>query len=361
MDIAQLDKNMALSRSIDAPDVVWYSPKADPFAIDGLYAPRAEGVYRRMPESVASRVSPGVEKLALCTAGGRVRFKTDSQYVALHAEMADICRMDHMAFTGIFGFDIYLRRGGEYVYLDTFRPPVNLSAGYEALCRLPGGECELMINMPLYNGVDKLAIGLQSGARVAEPGPYRYAKPVVYYGSSITQGGCASRPGNSYQAMITRALDCDHINLGFSGNAKAEPEMIDYLAGLEMSVFVCDYDHNAPSADHLAATHMKMYDTFRAAQPDTPYIMVTMPDVDKKDLLPFIMPDFSRRREIIYATYDHALKLGDKRVTFIDGRTLFAGLQRGDCTVDGSHPNDLGFYRMAQVIGAEVKRWLEVI
>ena len=162
--------------------------------------------------------------------------------------------------------------------------------------------------------------------------------------------------------MISRALDCDHINLGFSGNAKGEKAMAEYLAGLDMSVFVCDYDHNATNAAYLAATYEPLYDTFRASHPDTPYIMVSLPDVDRKELLPAvgtIAPEAGLRRQIIYAAYNRAVKLGDKHVSFIDGRTLFAGLQRGDCTVDGTHPNDLGFFRMAQVIGAEVKHWLE--
>ena len=110
-----------------------------------------------------------------------------------------------------------------------------------------------VINFPLYTDVCELYLGLEESAKVEAAPDYEIKVPVVYYGSSITQGGCASRPGTSYQAIISRRLNCDYVNLGFSGNAKGEPAIAEYIAGLEMSVFVYDYDHNAPNPEHLAA------------------------------------------------------------------------------------------------------------
>ena len=136
--------------------------------------------------------------------------------------------------------------------MKTFVPKVKIADGYESVIDL--GETkmrQITINFPLYSAVSSLEIGLQETAVVESPTPYRVETPVVFYGSSITQGGCASRPGNCYTAVLSRRLDFDHVNLGFSGSGKAEQEMADYIAGLDMSVFVYDYDHNAPNLAHL--------------------------------------------------------------------------------------------------------------
>ena len=138
--IDQLDRNMAIATRVEEPDIIWRNAGEAPFRICGLYEPQAEGPFRRMPENVAKRVSEGVAQLALNTAGGRVRFRTDSPYVAIHAEMNSVCRMDHMAFTGIFGFDLYGRKGGEEVYLGTFRPPVDLQTATNPKLRSRTGE-----------------------------------------------------------------------------------------------------------------------------------------------------------------------------------------------------------------------------
>ncbi len=183
--------------------------------------------------------------------------------------------------------------------------------------------------------------------------PYRNEKPVVYYGSSITQGGCACRPGNAYQAMIGRKYNLDHINLGFSGSAKGEPEMAEHIASLEMEAFVCDYDHNAPSLEHLQNTLPEFYRIIREKHPDLPVIFVTKPDI-------LLRPDWCKeRRDYIFSVYEEAKAKGEN-VYFIPGEELFAGENWDDCTVDRCHPNDLGFFRMAQRIGAELKKALNL-
>ena len=131
-----------------------------------------------------------------------------------------------------------------------------------------GKEHTFTINFPLYHDVYELYVGLKEGSTILKAPDYSVKVPMVFYGSSVTQGGCASRPGTCYQAYLSRWFDADYINLGFSGNGKAEDEMIEYLAGLEMAAFVSDYDHNAPNAEHLLKTHEKLYREIRKKHPD---------------------------------------------------------------------------------------------
>ena len=176
-------------------------------------------------------------------------------------------------------------------------------------------------------------------------------KPVVYYGSSITQGGCASRPGNAYTAAVARRFNANHINLGFSGNALGEMEMAEYIADISMSAFVFDYDHNAPTLEHLENTHKPMFDIIRKSNPNLPIVMLTRPKYKT-----WWYED--KCRDIIKATYDIARANGDENVYFIDGTTLMetAGFEG---TVDSAHPNDLGFSSMAKAVGDVLQKVLQ--
>ena len=202
-----------------------------------------------------------------------------------------------------------------------------------------------------YNDVVSLEIDLREGSVLTGGVMYADIKPVVYYGSSITQGSCASGPGNAYQNIISALRNIDHINLGFSGSARGEDAIVDYMAGLDMSVFVCDYDHNAPTAEHLEAIHEKLYRKIREKNPDLPIIFITKPDI-------LNTRDAAHRREIIYKSYRKAYAENSRRTTYIDGSSLFPAAYRDYCTVDACHPNDIGFLCMAEVIGAEIDRML---
>ncbi len=352
MNIEKIDKNFVVETKIEREGIKFYDCRDEKFEIRGVIPPiDDEGIFLRMPEEVAKSVSNGVAWLNTNTAGGRVRFKTDSPYVAINVEIANPCKMSHMPFSGSMNLDLYEKRddGKEY-YLKSFISP---EPKYEQLYDFPVVRMrEVTLNMPLYSGIKKLYIGLSEDAVIEKCAPYSIEKPMVYYGSSVTQGGCASRPGNSYQGMISRRFDCDHINLGFSGNAKGEKEMAEYIAGLDMSIFIYDYDHNAPDADHLEATHKPMFDTVRKAHPELPIIMASRCDTN-------INSDTDRRYEIIKKTYDEAVATGDKNVYLIDGRTIMASIGACDGMVDGCHPNDLGFYAMAVKIGNLIENILK--
>ena len=348
MDISQIDKNFAVT-PINKTDIEWFDSRDARFAIYGVYFDEAEGAFVRMPREVAEATNDGVKALFLHTSGGRIRFTTNSPYIAVKAIVNKPGVYNNMPPMGNTGFGVY--SDGKFVgpivpnYPTMAKEEGNKSAVSGLATRFSNPACEehnIEIYMPLYNGVYSVYIGLKQGSKV-EPYHYTDKRRVMYYGSSITQGGCASHPGNDYAAMLSRMTDCDYLNLGFSGSARGEEVMRDYLAKQECDVFMLDYDHNAPNSEHLKNTHYAVYESVRRANPTIPIVMLSRPDFDNdKESVP--------RRDVIYASYEAARASGDENVYFIDGETLFEEDMRDACTVDGCHPNDLGFYRMAKVV-----------
>ena len=349
LDISTIDKNFLAGSVYEGDTLVWKSILEEPFEIRGLAAHEGE-TFCRLPVQLLSECSDGVKVLAYHTAGARVRFtlKNASRF-AVRCESLNSGSMSHMPLTGSAGVDIYIN--GEF--RQAIRPANDRGGYFEGETKKLPGTAHVEINLPLYNGIKRLFIGVEKDAGLSAPKPYRLNVPIVYYGSSITQGGCASRPGNSYQAHIMRWLNADHINLGFSGSAKGEEGMAKYISTLKMCAFVYDYDHNAPSIEHLKATHEPFFKIIRAAQPDLPVIFISRPDFEND------ADDSVRRFAVIEDTYRHALEAGDSNVYLLNGRKLFGTYDRDACTVDRSHPNDLGFYRMAKTIYPVLKQALK--
>lgn len=349
--LEEIDKNFKVETKLDKSDIKFYSVLQEPFSIHGLMY--ENGKFRRMPENVANGVSEWIGYLHSNTSGGRVRFKTNSSYVAISAKMCNIGKMDHFAITGSGGFDMYIRRNGEDKFTGTFRPSFDYEDGYESLFDFKSKEMrEITINFPLYSDVCALYIGLEESAEIESPTPYAYEKPIVYYGSSITQGGCASRPGNAYPSILSRKFNVDYINLGFSGSARGEQEIADYIASLDMQLFVYDYDHNAPNAEHLQNTHEKMFKTIRRAHPNLPVIMMTSTTMER------FFDSRKKRRDIIFQTYKNAREGGDENVYFWDGGKEFAPHEEFG-TVEGCHPNDYGFVAIAKSLENVIKEILK--
>ena len=321
-----------------------YNIQEEPFSVYGVFY--ENGKYRRMPEQIARTVSRGVYELHAHTAGGRIKFTTDSQFITIKAVVSGIEKLSHFTLNAIAGFDLHV--GKEEEYFDSFVPPFDLTGSYESIIHFDcAAEREITIHFPLYCCVEDLYIGLEEKATLKKSVGYKNSKPIVYYGSSITQGGCATRPGNAYENIVSRALNIDHINLGFSGHAKGEDKIAQYISSLDMSVFVYDYDHNAPSVKFLEETHQKMFQLIRKNNPDLPIILMSRPKyrLNKEDI---------QRLEVIKKTYNDAIAAGDKNVFLIDGPTLMQ-YAKNDGMVDIDHPNDLGFHSMAKVLVAQLQ------
>jgi len=327
-----------------------YEIPSEPFCVSGL-ATVEPGKFFRLPDEIIDRVNEGVAYHARQTAGACVRFATDSQVLGLSVRLRECPGWPHMALRGVAGCDIFV----DGKFCSAVGPGSVGELAYESNIYLPEGMHEVRISLPLFARVESIKISLDDGATVAAPAPYKYKKPVTFYGSSITNGACASIPANAYPTMLAMRLGFEVYNLGFSGSARGEDILAHYIASLDLAAFVYDYDHNAPNAEHLERTHERFFRIVREKQPNLPIIIISKPDFDSNP------KENAKRRDIIKRTYERAVAEGDNLVRFIDGESLFGFDEaRQHCTTDGCHPNDLGFSRMADVVMPVLEEMLDM-
>lgn len=363
MDITEIDKNFA-QNVIKENDVEWIDATDARFSLYGIYYDESEERYRRMPSSVAGQISPELDFLSMNTTGGRLRFITNSPYVAIKAVEPNCGIAGQATISNQCGFSLYKNNQFFYCFCPSltetlvnckekvvpswekdFNRSTEFVFGEISYLENEGKDSDINLFFPLYGGVSKLYIGIKQGSVIKKAKEYRYEAPIVFYGSSITQGGCASRPGNDYVGLISNLLNCNVENFGFSGNGKGEQVVAEYIAGLKMSAFVLDYDHNAPTVEYLENTHFAFYETVRKKNKDLPIIMITRPTPMTCELH---REDMKKRYAVIYNSYLRAKSEGDENVYFLDGRKLIKEDKYLSNTVDGSHPNDIGFYNIAK-------------
>ena len=347
--VERLDKNLKSNAVIAEKDCVFRDIRAfSEFDIYGLVNPKTTDEFHRVPLDVCDKIGAGMQYFGRNTAGGRVRFSTNSKYVALRVKMPEI-HLRNMNYAGSAGFDLYIDGEKDSKFYKMFIPPFAFDGVWQGIIYLPGGRKarNLTICFPLYCLVQKVEIGLQKSATLGHGKEYTYKKPIVFYGGSHVQGASANKPGNAVSHFVSRHFDVDFVNLGFSGNALGEVEMAEFIGSIDASLLVMEYDHNAPTVEYLKKTHYPFYETVRRMRPDMPIIMVSKHDYYICSYYVKSQKENVERRKTVIESYERALAAGDKNVYFIDGKDLLKGPNREDCTVDGVHPTDLGFYRMA--------------
>ena len=360
-DISQVDTHFQPA-PVEGAAFAFVDGQTPPIQTEGVLYEEGTG-YVRLDAATRQAAGEDLAYLARQTAGGRLRFRTHSPVIAVRVELVWAALMPHMPLTGSSGVDVYVGRGTRRTYVNSIYPRDAQSREYEGVANLRGGApdahhtplvdpqpdkegfIDVTVNLPLYNGVSRVEIGVQNGAELAPPTPYTAEKPFGVYGSSITQGGCASRPGTCYPAILGRWADAGHVNLGFSGNGMGQPVIADALARLPMSAFIMDYDYNAEDAAWLEKTHEAFFLRIRRAQPTLPVIFVTNPNPVREGV------KNAGRAAVIRRTLENARARGDDKVWMVDGALFYSsGPEADGCTVDFLHPNDLGFLRMAEGI-----------
>ncbi len=300
----------------------------------------------RMREEDSCKVSEAVHQLGIKSIGGRIRFRTNADAIIVKVTMLDGGMDIGSPEMCLGGVDVYTGTGPYAIYRG-FSVPTGGNDG-PGRWRIPlqsqpaVPEMQLVtINLPRER-LENVEIDFPDEAEVLPPVPYTMDGRILFYGSSITNGYCASRPGNTYPAMLSRWLDCDYMNWGFAGAARGELALAECIALREISAFIMEYDHNAPTAEHLATTHKPFYQVVRQAKPNIPIIIMSRPDFDSHKEQSKIY------RDIIQQTYLDACTQGDEHVYFLDGETVYGFMDRGACTVDTTHPSDLGFYKITE-------------
>ena len=359
-DAVRLDPNMRLSPGTPAEELVWRSPREEPFRISGFAWFHADGKYRRLPVAPSHPIRPEVDALANCTAGGQIRFRTDSTCLALRVELSAPAGMYHMPATGQCGFDCYIGEPGSQRYAATTRYDHKEKAYECVLLRFPKREMRTVtLNFPLYQGVEQVEIGLDPDARVAAPPPYRSDKRVILYGTSITQGGCASRPGMAYPNILSRRIPLEFINLGFSGNGRGEPEMARIIGEIpNPALLVLDYEANVGTPERMRETLPAFIRIYREAHPDVPILVLSRIRYARDDWEEETRMKREENLRIQRETVERFRRDGDGRVYFHDGSDLLGEADFFECTVDGVHPTDLGFMRMADRLKPILERLL---
>ena len=315
---------------------LWYDGRL--LLLEGKGWENTESYYDRLPAAAKDKVRPPVWDLSHDSAGMCLRFVTEATSIKIRWTLRKKnLAMPHMPATGVSGIDLYRRTDNRrWTFVQNGRPT---SVSNEASFRVaPGTEC--MLYLPLYNGVESIQIGVPKDKALSKPAesPGQQNKPIVFYGTSITQGGCASRPGMACTAIVRRQLDVPIINLGFSGNGKMEPEMADLLAELDPAVYVLDClwnMHPAEVSERVGPFVRKL----RAARPGTPILLVE--DSSVSNTTP------TEKGTILRRIYEDLKAEGITNLHFLSNRDMLG--TDGDGTVDGCHPNDVGMMRQATV------------
>jgi lysophospholipase L1-like esterase len=326
------------------------SPKID---VAGLpWFQENHGEFWRLPANSKDAFPKEVWNLSLDSTGGRIRFRTDSSTVALRLEWPHPSGMRNMHSFGQSGVDLYVRN----TYRGTAVPDKDAAPGkvYEHVYfkDQPRLMRDITIYLALYSPVKVLEIGLDKNTALEFATPFAVPAPVVFYGTSITQGGCASRPGMSYQAILGRRLNINHINLGFSGNGKGETAVARAVAEIDAAAFVLDFAQNNGDVDSLAQVYDPFIGILRDRHPDTPIVAIT-------PIYAASEATGSQRNEqmraLIRKVVSRRIAAGDSHLQLVEGTDLL-GPSRGDGLVDGTHPNDLGFQWMAEGLAERLRK-----
>jgi lysophospholipase L1-like esterase len=346
-NIEQLDQNFASPK--EEKELKYYDVQT--WKIEGKGWQETERFFDRLPAKAKGVVPDAVLALSHHSAGICVRFITDSNIIEAEWLLySDQVAMPHMPATGVSGLDLYVKDlNNKWRWTGSGRPYANDSRVQKGvLLNVTGAKIkkarEYMLYLPLYNGVDKITVGLESNAMLVTSPATSPCKPICFYGTSITQGGCASRPGMAYAAIIGRMLDKSIINLGFSGNGRAEKEMADLLAELDVSLYVIDCLPNIDA--NLVVERLETFiNTILEKTKDVPILVV--------DHIQYQESVISNERDKRWRSTSRAMhKIVKKIQEHTPHLFLFDTPKRllgsdGEATVDGTHPNDLGFVRMA--------------
>ncbi len=337
-----------------SPEIQWHDVRD--WGVEGKGFSDTESDFDRLPGRAKGVVREAVWGLSRHSAGMMVRFRTDATEIhADYAVTSENLAMPHMPATGVSGLDLYGQdTDGLWKWISVVMPATQ-QIKKALITGLAPGERNYAVYLPLYNGTQYLKIGVPAGNKF-EPIKPRSAKSIVFYGTSITHGACASRPGMPHPSILGRRLDCPVINLGFSGNGRMESTVGQFLVELNPAAYVIDCLPNMSAADVTERTG-PLIKQLRDAHPSVPIVLVEDRSYSGSWILLGQKQKNDTNRVALKAEYRKLLDAGTDHLYYIDGESLL-GADRED-TTDGSHPSDLGFYRHADAFEPVLRKILD--
>ena len=334
--------------------ITWHD--ATTWGVEGRILPDAERErwFDRFPIAAKETVTKNVWNLSRHSSGMMVRFKTNATSIRVHYKLlSGNLAMSHMPATGVSGIDLYARDNtGQWRWVQVTRP-ASQEVNVEIVKGLAPGEREYAAYLPLYNGVEFLKIGVDSESEFEGLAPRD--KPIVFYGTSITHGACASRPGMVHTAILGRRFDMPVVNLGFSGNGRMDKAVGDYLTQIDAAVYVIDCLPNMNSKS-VSEKCVPLVQQIRKAKPNTPIVLVE----DRRNTNSWILPARDQfhndNHAALKAAYNTLQAEGFINLFYISGDELYGTDAEG--ATDGSHANDLGFMRQANIFAPVLQQTL---
>lgn len=324
-----------------------------------------ESPYDRLPISYKEKVREPVWDLSKASAGITVRFHSNSTSINLKWTVLNDLDMSHMAATGIKGIDLYTKYNNKWRYVTTAGALVGLKTyqnksipadsinEYELIKNMTPEFREYKLFLPLYDGVTKLEVGIDSAASIEKATPSS-EKPIVFYGTSITQGGCASRPGMAHTNIISRKLDVDCINYGFSGNGRMETPIVELISEIDARFYVIECLQNMDS-EQVKERVKPLVDIIRTNHPHTPIVLVENMMYTMAFLNQTLETRLIEENTALKNEYEEIIKSGTQNIFYIKDNKEF--LVDNEGTVDGVHLTDLGFKRYADYLIENFKKF----
>jgi len=347
---------MAFTQNKDE-ELKFYAPWEKPFPLAGFYWFPEDKAFRRLALKTKEPMPERVEAIAWQTSGGMVKFKTNSSGIAVKVNLNPRPSYDHMTQMTQRGFDLYYGAPGEQHFIGCTRFPADADEYTSIITKDNSVKMrEYTLNFPLYGGVKELLIGLDKKAKIAPPTPWTDKRPIVIYGTSITQGGCASRPGSSWTNIVSRKLNRPIYNFGFDGNGKGEAVVAAELAQISNpAMFILDYEGNAQDA--IVTTLPPFLDILREKHPEVPILVASVTRFGYEWIsCEGARPEaYAARRDFQKNEVGKRRRSGDKNIYFVNGENLLTG-DWDEMTVDGGHPTDYGFFTLAKNILPHIKK-----
>ena len=328
------------------------------FPLFGKMSEQTETRYERLPAFLKTVSRPPVWELGKNTAGLYLRFISNSTSIGLKWTLTENRNMNHMTPTGIKGFDLYCLQNDKWEFVNSARPNSNNKDNSAVIIsNMTNDEKEFLLYFPLYDGVENLQVGIDSTATISQPRKQlpKSDKPVICYGTSILQGGCASRPGMAHTNILSRWFNREFINLGFSGNGQLDYEIAEIIAGHDASLIILDFMPNV-NVEQIEQKMKIFYDIIRKKSPQVPILFIENPVFPQAKFDGYMQKTITAKNEALHKVFSDLVKVGEKNIQLISSAGMI-GVD-DEATVDGIHFTDLGFMRYAEYLYPYIQEYL---